>query len=378
MIPEQQFDNNGKPLAGGCLQTFQSGTTMPLGTFSDALGTVPNANPVQYDSAGRARIFLQAQAYTLKLYNHGATNNCATSLGPIVWSIDGINPSANSILASNNIWTGTNTWQAASIFNGSVTMNAGFISTGPNVLGGGGSMSGTFSGSPIFSGIPNFSGGFLATTGSFSGQITSTLATGTAPFVITSTTVVPNLNASSVNGCTFPVPCPIGSTTPNTGAFTTLSESGGMTFNGALMGTKVQGNSGIAQLSGTMSGVSGAAVCDDGNKNTTTTGCNAGFSQIQAVTYCAAGCTVTGTPCTTTGGSFDTCTNTISWPVNFANTNYSAHCDGITPIDGGNPTAGRVNLQIASKGTASVIVNTVTLGAATVHWTEIDCQGIHP
>jgi hypothetical protein len=180
------------------------------------LGTVPNTNPVQYDSSGRARVFLQSQAYTLKLYVHGSTNNCATSLGPIIWSIDGINPAANSILASNNTWTGINTFNAATIFNGSTTFNAGLTSTGPNILGGGGSMSGTYTGSPIFSGAPNFSGGFMATTGSFSGQITSTVLTGTPPFVITSTTNIPNLNASLLLGCTWaipkyvaPCPCPV-------------------------------------------------------------------------------------------------------------------------------------------------------------------------
>lgn len=40
------------------------------------------------------------------------------------------------------------------------------------------------------------------TTGAFSGQLTSSLATGTAPFAITSTTVVPNLNVATLNGVT--------------------------------------------------------------------------------------------------------------------------------------------------------------------------------
>lgn len=61
------------------------------------------------------------------------------------------------------------------------------------------------------------------TTGSFTGQVTSTLATGTAPFVVASTTNVANLNASSLNGATFAAPGAIGTGTPGTAAFTTVA-----------------------------------------------------------------------------------------------------------------------------------------------------------
>lgn len=56
--------------------------------------------------------------------------------------------------------------------------------------------------------------------------ITSTLATGTAPFTVASTTNVSNLNASLLGGATFSAPGAIGSGTPSTGAFTTLSATG--------------------------------------------------------------------------------------------------------------------------------------------------------
>ena len=67
------------------------------------------------------------------------------------------------------------------------------------------------------------------TTLSLSGQLTSTLATGTAPFSVASTTNVANLNASSLNGATFSAPGAIGGGTPSTGAFTTLSASTSVT-----------------------------------------------------------------------------------------------------------------------------------------------------
>ena len=66
------------------------------------------------------------------------------------------------------------------------------------------------------------------TTISATGQITSTVATGTAPFSIASTTVVPNLNVSQLLGGTWAIPGTIGSTTPNTGSFTTLTASGNL------------------------------------------------------------------------------------------------------------------------------------------------------
>jgi len=66
----------------------------------------------------------------------------------------------------------------------------------------------------------------LSGTGTFSANtLTSTVATGTAPFTVTSTTNVANLNASSLSGATFASPGPIGSGTASTGAFTTLSAS---------------------------------------------------------------------------------------------------------------------------------------------------------
>lgn len=73
-----------------------------------------------------------------------------------------------------------------------------------------------------------------ATTLSATGQITSTLATGTAPLSITSTTQVPNLyvaraaladNASQLLGATWAAPAAIGGTTPAAGTFSTLTVS---------------------------------------------------------------------------------------------------------------------------------------------------------
>jgi hypothetical protein len=76
------------------------------------------------------------------------------------------------------------------------------------------------------------SGAISSATGTYSGQITSTVTTGTAPLVIASTTKVTNLNADLLDGADWAAPASIGSGTPAAGAFTTLSASGAFTANG--------------------------------------------------------------------------------------------------------------------------------------------------
>lgn len=72
-------------------------------------------------------------------------------------------------------------------------------------------------------------GTLTVSTLSYSGQLTSTVATGTAPFVIASTTKVANLNVDLLDGADWAAPAGIGTTTPNSGAFTSLSYSGQLT-----------------------------------------------------------------------------------------------------------------------------------------------------
>lgn len=69
---------------------------------------------------------------------------------------------------------------------------------------------------------------FVAIT--YSGQLASTIATGTAPMVVASTTKVTNLNVDLLDGGDWSTPGAIGTGTPNTGAFTTLTTSGNATF----------------------------------------------------------------------------------------------------------------------------------------------------
>lgn len=63
-------------------------------------------------------------------------------------------------------------------------------------------------------------------------QYTSTVTTGTAPFVVTSTTNVANLNASSLGGATFAAPGAIGGGTPSTISGTTITATTSFSANG--------------------------------------------------------------------------------------------------------------------------------------------------
>lgn len=80
----QFFDDNGNPLSGGLLYTYEAGTTTPQTTYTDSNGNVANSNPIVLDAAGRVpyQVWLTAQAsykFILK-----------TSTGVTVWSEDDV------------------------------------------------------------------------------------------------------------------------------------------------------------------------------------------------------------------------------------------------------------------------------------------------
>lgn len=50
---QQFFDNNGNPLSGGKLWSYQAGTTTPQTTYTTAAGNVAHTNPIVLDAAGR-------------------------------------------------------------------------------------------------------------------------------------------------------------------------------------------------------------------------------------------------------------------------------------------------------------------------------------
>lgn len=63
----QFFDNNGDPLSGGKVYTYDNGTTTNKTTYQDADESAANTNPIILDSAGRANIYLDEGSYTFKV-----------------------------------------------------------------------------------------------------------------------------------------------------------------------------------------------------------------------------------------------------------------------------------------------------------------------
>jgi hypothetical protein len=55
---QQFFDNNGRPLVGGKLFTYQAGTNTKLATYTDASGLSQNTNPVILDYRGECNLWI--------------------------------------------------------------------------------------------------------------------------------------------------------------------------------------------------------------------------------------------------------------------------------------------------------------------------------
>ena len=105
-FPKLRFtDDDGAPLVGGKLYTYEAGTTTPLATYTDRTGGTPNANPVILDARGEADVWLASDLYkfVLKDADDGT-----------VWTVD--NVSSNYIYADNITWTGTHTFNGDVVF----------------------------------------------------------------------------------------------------------------------------------------------------------------------------------------------------------------------------------------------------------------------
>ena len=76
---QQFFDNNGVPLSGGLLYTYQAGSSTPLATYTDINATTANANPIVLNSSGR----LDNEIWLTYGYNYKFVlqTSAATTLG---------------------------------------------------------------------------------------------------------------------------------------------------------------------------------------------------------------------------------------------------------------------------------------------------------
>lgn len=67
VLRHKYYDNNGDPLVGGKIYTYQAGTSTPLATYVDQTEATPNANPTILDANGEASIWLGSNAYKFVL-----------------------------------------------------------------------------------------------------------------------------------------------------------------------------------------------------------------------------------------------------------------------------------------------------------------------
>jgi hypothetical protein len=83
---QQFFDNNGLPLSGGLIYTYQAGSSTPSTTYTTNLGSIPNSNPIILDAAGRTpqEIWLEV-GYTYKFV-------IQTSAGVTLQTLDNLYP----------------------------------------------------------------------------------------------------------------------------------------------------------------------------------------------------------------------------------------------------------------------------------------------
>ena len=235
-------------------------------------------------------------------------------------------------------------------------------------------------------------GATTASTGRFT-TVTSTIATGTAPFTVASTTNVANLNASSLNGATFAAPGPLGSTTASTGAHTTLTCSGQITSTvaGGTAPFVITSTTNVANLNA--SSLNGATFAAPGAIGGTTAGSGAfttlsasstvsgtGFSNYLASPPAIGGtapAAITGTTVSDSAGNLRTIVQNSQGTYTLAATDNGKHilATGTITVPASIFTAGQVvtifnntasNMTITTSAVTCYLAGTATTGARTL------------
>jgi len=131
---QQFFDNNGVPLAGGLIYTYQAGTSSALATYTDNGGTVANANPIVLDSAGRVPYEIwMFTGYSYKFViqtSSGASIQTLDNLYPILQNAPASAPAIPSggiILWSGSTGSVPSGWYLCDGTNGTPDLRNSFI-----------------------------------------------------------------------------------------------------------------------------------------------------------------------------------------------------------------------------------------------------------
>ena len=105
---QQFFDNNGVPLAGGLIYTYQAGSSTLLTTYTTSGGNIANTNPIVLDAAGRVPNeiwLLTGYSYKFVLQTAGSvTIQTLDNLYPILQTAPAVSNTVPSGLIA--IWSG--------------------------------------------------------------------------------------------------------------------------------------------------------------------------------------------------------------------------------------------------------------------------------
>jgi hypothetical protein len=106
---QQFFDNNGVPLNGGFIYTYQAGSSTLLTTYTTVNGNIANPNPIVLDSSGRPpnEIWMQT-GFSYKFViqtSAGVTLQTLDNLYPILQNAPAVSATIPSGLIA--IWSGS-------------------------------------------------------------------------------------------------------------------------------------------------------------------------------------------------------------------------------------------------------------------------------
>jgi hypothetical protein len=198
------------------------------------------------------------------------------------------------------------------------------------------------------------------TTLSATGQVTSTVTTGTAPLVIASTTKVANLNVDQLDGADWAAPPAIGSGTPAAGSFTTLAATGSVTLGDAAADTVTVNGTTNFVVAPTVGGVglngfknriiNGAMVIDQRNAGASVTANSGVFAADRWQTYA-------------TQSSKFTCQQSTTAPSNFKNSVLYTSSSAYTVLAGDyfSVTERIEGFNVADFGFGTATASTITL-----------------
>lgn len=272
-------------------QTIANSCVITIFSETNGSGPVPGRNliknlqisNVQWDPTGNERgwLLIDSKAQIESLQIDGVLINEETENTIDIAFIQTVAAIGRLSIANFN-WVRP---PAATINKGVVANGTGGTITTLNLLGiSTNRMGSTYGGGGTFTTVNDW-----IINGAIKGStIQSTVATGTAPLTVASTTNVANLNASSLNGATFAAPGTIGGTTPGAAGFTSIAVTGAATLSTASGTTRV-GNS--VALS---SPITGAFTVSDGSTLATAVGIGSGNIQTGGATSVIGAATQSG------------------------------------------------------------------------------------